>query len=54
MDAGCGTCIQLDMSNHLDEKIVKKKSIPAQIVFWLFVLVALFAFYKAFSGHPGH
>jgi len=42
------------MSKHLDEKIVKKKSIPAQIVFWLFVIVSLYAFYKAFSGHPGH
>jgi hypothetical protein len=36
----------------LDEKIIKKKSIPAQIVFWLVVVVLLYAFYKAFSGHP--
>jgi hypothetical protein len=39
---------------NLDEKIVKKKSIPAQIVFWLVIVVALYAFYKAFSGHPSH
>ncbi len=39
---------------NLDEKIVKKKSIPAQIVFWILALVLLYAFYKAFSGHPGH
>jgi hypothetical protein len=38
----------------LDEKIVKKKSIPAQIVFWFVIVVALYAFYKAFSGHPSH
>jgi hypothetical protein len=39
---------------NLDEKIVKKKSIPAQIVFWIVIIVALCAFYKAFSGHPSH
>ena len=39
---------------NLYEKIVKKKSIPAQIVFWILALVLLYAFYKAFSGHPGH
>ena len=39
---------------NLDEKIVKKKSIPAQIVFWIVVIVLLYAFYKAFSGHPSH
>ena len=38
----------------LDEKIVKKKSIPAQIVFWLVAIGLLYAFYKAFSGHLGH
>jgi hypothetical protein len=37
----------------LDEKIIKKKSIPAQIVFWLVVVGLLFLFYKVFSGHPG-
>ena len=43
------------MSNeNLDEKIVKKKSIPAQIAFWAVVLGLLYTFYKAFSGHPGH
>jgi len=43
------------MSNeNLDEKIVKKKSIPAQIVLWTVIVVLLFAFYKAFSGHPSH
>jgi uncharacterized membrane protein YvbJ len=41
-------------NENLDEKIVKKKSIPAQIVFWLVVVGLLYAFYKAFSGHPGH
>ena len=39
---------------NLDEKIAKKKSIPAQIVFWVIAIVLLYAFYKAFSGHPGH
>ncbi len=39
---------------NLDEKIVKKKSIPAQIVFWILAIVLLYAFYKAFSGSPGH
>jgi hypothetical protein len=38
----------------LDEKIVRKKSIPAQIVFWLVAVALLYMFYKAFSGHPGH
>jgi hypothetical protein len=39
---------------NLDEKIAKKKSIPAQIVFWVVAIILLYAFYKAFSGHPGH
>ena len=38
----------------LDEKIVRKKSIPAQIVFWLVAIGLLYMFYKAFSGHIGH
>jgi hypothetical protein len=38
----------------LDRKIVRKKSIPAQIAFWIVVIVLLFAFYRAFSGHPSH
>jgi len=42
------------VSDNLDEKIAKKKSIPAQIVFWVVAAVLLYAFYKAFSGHPGH
>jgi hypothetical protein len=33
------------------EKIAKKRSIPAQIVFWLFVAFALYLFYLAFAGH---
>ena len=41
-------------NRSLDEKIVKKKSIPAQIVFWIVIAGALYMFYKAFSGHPGH
>ena len=41
-------------NESLDEKIVKKKSIPAQIVFWIVIIGALYMFYKAFSGHPGH
>ncbi|HZL26340.1 MAG TPA: hypothetical protein VFC39_07410 [Acidobacteriaceae bacterium] len=40
------------MSNEsLDEKIVKKKSIPAQIVLWVVIVGLLFLFYKAISGH---
>jgi hypothetical protein len=35
----------------LDEKIIKKKSIPAQIALWVVIIVLLFLFYKAFSGH---
>ena len=38
----------------LDEKIVRKKSIPAQIVFWIVVIGALYMFYKAFSPHLFH
>jgi hypothetical protein len=38
----------------LDRKIVRKKSIPAQIVFWVVVIGLLWLFYKALSGHPGH
>ena len=41
------------MSKHLDEKIVKKKSIPAQIVLWLVVLALLLLTYAALSGHVG-
>ena len=37
--------------DNLDEKIAKKKSIPAQIVFWVVAIVLLYAFYKAFSNH---
>ena len=32
-----------------DRKIVQKKSIPAQIVFWVVIVVLLYAFYKAFA-----
>jgi hypothetical protein len=35
--------------HSLDEKIVKKKSIPAQIVFWLGIVLFLFLIYKALS-----
>jgi hypothetical protein len=38
----------------LDEKIVRRKSIPAQIVLWVVILGLLYAFYKAFSGHFIH
>ncbi len=43
-----------EKNESLDEKIVKKKSIPAQIVFWGVAIGVLYAFYKALSGHPGH
>lgn len=33
----------------LDKKAAKKKSIPAQIVFWIVAVGLLYAFYKAFS-----
>ena len=36
--------------DNLDEKIVKKKSIPAQLVFWVGIVLVLYLFYKAFSG----
>jgi hypothetical protein len=39
---------------NLDEKIVKKKSIPAQIVLWIVIVGLLYAFYWALSGHPSH
>jgi hypothetical protein len=35
----------------VDEKIAKKKSIPAQIALWVVILVLLYGFYKAFGGH---
>jgi hypothetical protein len=38
-------------NENLDEKVAKKKSIPAQIVFWVIAIVLLYAYYKAFSGH---
>ena len=38
---------------RLDEKIVKKKSIPAQIVLWIVVIVLLVLAYAALSGHVG-
>jgi hypothetical protein len=41
-------------NENLDEKVAKKKSIPAQIVFWLIAIGLLDAFCKAFSGHPAH
>ena len=44
----------LENKSDLNEKIIKKKSIPAQIVFWLFIVAALYAFYLAFSGHFSH
>ena len=34
-----------------DEKIVRKKSIPAQIVLWVVIIGLLFLFYRAFAGH---
>jgi hypothetical protein len=40
--------------DNLDEKIARRKSIPAQIVLWVGILFLLYMFYKAFSGHPGH
>ncbi len=43
------------LSNEsLDEKIVKKKSIPAQIVLWVVIIGLLYLFYKAFAGHFTH
>jgi hypothetical protein len=35
-----------------DDLKVKRRNIPVHIVFWVFVLGALYLFYKAFSGHP--
>jgi hypothetical protein len=35
----------------LDEKIVKKKNIPFQIMFWVGIVLVLFFFYRVFSGH---
>ena len=43
------------MANHdldsrkLDRKIIQKRSIPAQIVFWVVIVVLLYAFYRAFA-----
>lgn len=34
----------------LDEKIIKKKSIPAQIALWIVIVALLFVFYRVFSG----
>jgi hypothetical protein len=36
----------------VDEKIAKKKSIPAQIALWSVVAILLYAFYVALGGHP--
>jgi len=35
----------------LDEKIVKKKNIPFQIIFWVGIVLVLYFFYRVFSGH---
>jgi hypothetical protein len=32
-----------------DRKIIRKKSIPAQIVLWVVIVGLLFLFYKAFA-----
>jgi hypothetical protein len=37
----------------LDEKIVKKKNIPFQIIFWVGIVLVLYFFYRVFSGHYG-
>lgn len=34
---------------HRNEKTVKKRSIPAQVVFWAVAVGLLYVFYKAFS-----
>jgi hypothetical protein len=39
---------------NLDEKIVKKKSIPAQIVLWIVIVGLLYLFYKGISGFTSH
>jgi len=35
----------------LDEKIIKKKNFPFQILFWVGIIIVLFVFYRVFSGH---
>jgi hypothetical protein len=35
----------------LDEKIVRKKNIPFQIIFWVGIVLVLYFFYRVFSGH---
>lgn len=37
---------------RVDEKIARRKSIPAQIALWAVVLVLLYVFYVALGGHP--
>jgi len=43
---------EIERNDPLDEKIVKKRNIPAQIVFWVGVLVILYLVYKAITGRP--
>jgi len=44
----------LERKDPLDEKIIKKRNIPAIITFWFVVVILLYAFFKAFSGHMSH
>ncbi len=41
-------------NENLDEKVARRNSIPARIIFWLIVAGLLYAFYKALSMHAGH
>ncbi|HEY4010030.1 MAG TPA: hypothetical protein VGM11_07745 [Acidobacteriaceae bacterium] len=39
-------------SNKKDKDLrVRRRNIPVHIIFWLFVLLLLYLFWKAFSGH---
>ncbi len=35
------------------EQLKVRRNIPAHIAFWVFVLLLLYVFWKAFSGNPG-
>ncbi|MES2394328.1 MAG: hypothetical protein V4555_22035 [Acidobacteriota bacterium] len=43
------TSLNTPAHGSLDEKIIKKKSIPAHIALWIVVVALLFLFYKAFA-----
>jgi hypothetical protein len=45
------TSLNTPAHGSLDEKIIKKKSLPAQVALWCVFILLLFLFYKAIAHH---